>query len=820
MPRYKADIYSFFLLLILTIAFFWEPIVRDVTFYFRDLFHWCYPAKIFYVEELRSGRFPLWNPYQYLGTPYAANISMSVFYPLNILFFLLPFQVAFKYHIIIHYFLFASFNYLFLRGGLRLSSFASLLASLALAFSGYVVFLHSQSIFLQSAIWLPLILYLFIKSLENNTTFRWIVFTAAALSVQCLGGNPQDVFISFLFMLAIGLYKVFVRSKKGASVTVLCKVLGAVGALSFGLSAIQLLPAVELVSLTSRGAGLPIDQTTVYSFHPVRLLEFMMPFPFGTIIPDNTYYGQSLLNDGVNLPWTLSVYLGLFPLFFILISILRGKSIAYLFLFLAFFFLLVSLGKYSPVYFICYKAVPGFSLFRYPEKYLFAVTFSLAVLCGFGCDSFLRRSGFPLALSAKNRQTRKALLKARYCALERWVAFGILTISATYAVFLLFDSVLVTGSELLLKALNIQACPKQASCVLLESLAHFVSFAIPSLLLIHAYRKGFLRKLFFLILALGVLFFDLASANKGLVYYTPQSMYEVMPEIVPEIRKSAESTGVFRIYRTSMEYNDQYAKVDVHLNRYEKQRLWEKNTLKKNIGSVYHLPYCDGYETFELKDYVDFFHALKKYPDKLLSLLNVRYIIVPEKDIFFTHKDFYRPLFLSKTDRVKIIENRKCFERAFLVNDALFLKSKQEVLSKVCETNFDFAATVAIESETSDKPAAGLSELSHPPGNTVCNLVVHEPGYIRINAAVEHGAYLVISDTYYPGWKGYVDGKEEAVLRANYIMKALLIPKGNHTIELRYEPASFKVGIAVTALTVLLLAVVLLYRKKDPHGNN
>ena len=580
MPRDKADTYAFLLLLIFTVAFFLEPIVSDVTFYFRDLFHWCYPAKIFFVEELKNGRFPLWNPYQFLGTPYAANISMSVFYPLNILFFILPFQDAFKYHIIIHYFLYGLFNYMFLRG-LRLSPFSSLLASLVLIFSGYLVLLHSQPIFLQSAIWLPLILHFFIKTVDDNTEFKWIALTSVALSVQCLGGNPQDVLISLIFMLFVGFQKVLSDKKKIASAITLCKVFGAVGVLSLGLSTIQLLPASEFVSLTSRGAGLSFDQATVYSFNPVRILEFVLSFPFGKLIPDNTYYGQFLINSSFNLPWTLSVYMGLLPLFFVPLSVLRKKSISYLFMLLSFFFLLVSFGKYTPIYYICYKIIPGFDLFRYPEKYLIAVTFSLAVLCGIGCDSFFKFNSLLKHLSLKGHSKKTRKLKTSYCVVERWIVLSIVTISASYVILSAFDSLLINCYNFLFKAIDTRVSSEVASRVFLESLSHFTLFSLSSLLLFYAYRKGFIRKLLFQTLVLVVLFADIAITNKSLVYYTPYHLYNITPQIVDKVKDISKGNRPFRIYRAPMAYNDQYRKDTSSLNRYEKQRLWEKNTLKK-----------------------------------------------------------------------------------------------------------------------------------------------------------------------------------------------------------------------------------------------
>jgi uncharacterized membrane protein YfhO len=64
-------------------------------------------------------------------------------------------------------------------------------------------------------------------------------------------------------------------------------------------------------------------------------------------------------------------------------------------------------------------------------------------------------------------------------------------------------------------------------------------------------------------------------------------------------------------------------------------------------------------------------------------------------------------------------------------------------------------------------------------------------------------AFLVLSDTYFPGWKAYVDGKEERIYRANYAFRAIPIRAGAHKVEFTYKPLSFKLGAVITLLGIL-----------------
>src|SRR3989338_8879759 len=90
------------------------------------------------VNQLKSGHLPLRNPYAFAGTRLLANIQSAVFYPLNILFFLMPFPIAWSVSVLLSTFLAACFLYLYL-ANLSLSKIASFLGGLIFAFSGFAI---------------------------------------------------------------------------------------------------------------------------------------------------------------------------------------------------------------------------------------------------------------------------------------------------------------------------------------------------------------------------------------------------------------------------------------------------------------------------------------------------------------------------------------------------------------------------------------------------------------------------------------------------------------------------------------------------------
>lgn len=90
---------------------------------------------------------------------------------------------------------------------------------------------------------------------------------------------------------------------------------------------------------------------------------------------------------------------------------------------------------------------------------------------------------------------------------------------------------------------------------------------------------------------------------------------------------------------------------------------------------------------------------------------------------------------------------------------------------------------------------------------------------ILMHAKTRDSAYLILTDTYYPGWQCTVDKNDVTVLRCNYAMRAILVPPGEHNIELRFSPTSFRIGSWISMGTFCFLAFGLFWsRKKQIRG--
>ena len=97
-----------------------------------------------------------------------------------------------------------------------------------------------------------------------------------------------------------------------------------------------------------------------------------------------------------------------------------------------------------------------------------------------------------------------------------------------------------------------------------------------------------------------------------------------------------------------------------------------------------------------------------------------------------------------------------------------------------------------------------------PAGECVRILDARDPDALRIEAELAAPGVVVIADTYYPGWTATVDGEPVAVFPADLLFRAVPVPAGRHTIELRYAPASFRWGITLCLLALgVCVALVL-----------
>ncbi|MFH1353218.1 MAG: YfhO family protein [bacterium] len=378
--RVKISV-GFFLLLLI---FFHKIIFTGQSFFVRDTLIQFHPWRVFAAEQIKDGKIPLWNPYTYSGMPFLANMQSAVFYPPNILFYVLPFAAAYKFYILFHFFLAGFLMYLLMRD-FGVSENAAFVSGVVFAFNGYLLARIEFLSVLGTSVWLPAAFLLLRKCLEKNSRFKSVIFLGTVFAVQFLAGHPQ-VLLYGIFLL---LFYAVCNDVKYRKIKALSR-LAVAGLIAVLISAVQLIPVLEFLLHSTRAGGLDYGIVTTNSLPLRGLFNFFNPFP---------EYHHNF--------WASACYIGIIP---VLLSaaalfpgrhppatLIRKKNVRKIALFFGAVFLIsifFAAGKFNPLFKFFYGSVPLFGSIRYPAAILYLSVFSAAVLAGFGLDRlrFLPRS--------------------------------------------------------------------------------------------------------------------------------------------------------------------------------------------------------------------------------------------------------------------------------------------------------------------------------------------------------------------------------------------------------------------------------------------
>ncbi len=153
----------------------------------------------------------------------------------------------------------------------------------------------------------------------------------------------------------------------------------------------------------------------------------------------------------------------------------------------------------------------------------------------------------------------------------------------------------------------------------------------------------------------------------------------------------------------------------------------------------------------------------------------------------------------------RIYENPDALPRAFVVSSSRAVADEKEALEALADPAFDPRQTVLLE---------GGATLEAPAAVSTATIVARESRKIVVECSLEAPGTLVLLDAYYPGWRATVDGVERPIVRADDLFRAVALERGHHTVELVYQPTSFRAGLALSCLGVVVLVVLLVRRPR------
>ena len=206
----------------------------------------------------------------------------------------------------------------------------------------------------------------------------------------------------------------------------------------------------------------------------------------------------------------------------------------------------------------------------------------------------------------------------------------------------------------------------------------------------------------------------------------------------------------------------------------------------------YYLKSIGGYHAAKLRRYQDLIDQhLSKMNMNVISMLNAKYFIVPDK----------------KSGQPQVQRNPYAMGNAWFVDTLLVVDNANEESDAL--NYIDLNTTAVLDKEFASYVEDFTPE--HDPAATV-HLTKYTPRYIDYEYAISKPGTIVFSEIYYPyGWKATVNGKPVDIFRVNYMLRAINVPAGKHTIHFEFDPDSVKKGdaIAMTCIIVMYSSILL-----------
>jgi hypothetical protein len=718
-----------------------------------DIANLQYPLRFFAGQELRQGRLPLWTPGVYMGYPLQAEGQAGIFSPVNLLLFgLLPVPEALNVGSLLPFVVAAIGAYLLARA-LGASSTGTLLAGFVYAFSGFYVAHVKHIPIVTTACWIPVVLWLIERGVRRSDGM--LLAAGLVVGVQWLSGSPQMAYYSTAIATLYLTGRTWqLRREQSPRRTVPLFVLALM--LSWGLAAVQLLPTFQLTGFSERAGGVSYEFATRFSYALTNLKTFLYPMANGT--PGT---GDQAVSS---IFWEDYAYVGLIPLFLGIVGGLvvarRSKPALLLYGLMVITFLLV-LGPNTPVFRLAYQVVPGLGFFRFPQRFLGFSTLFLAVLAALALtrlQEWLRDKSDGRARHTtkdKRRKTkdRRRLRETKDRLPKQTLSWGL------------------TGIVLVLVVVDLYAY--------------------------HAPWNA------------------IVDAD---VWLTPPATAQVIKK-----RAGSELYRVFSydVYNTFRAAYRQAGGWRGDLGPYVAQREF----LQPSLNLIYDVPAADGYVnlvpdclatvwgTEKQTGVMD--SGLARADDvllakpgfvKLLSLYNVRFLITaqPVQDEALELIGVYGP-------GAHLYENRQTLPRAFVVPDDIVANSVDDALGLMRSPSFDPETTVVLleppdvpsTSETAETARDQLEDLE-----TTVDVMAYEPNRVVIEATLNSPGWLVLSDTYFPGWEATVDGHRTRTYQANGCVRAVPLQAGQHEIVFQYRPRPFFLGAAISGVSVVLFVII------------
>ena len=559
--------------------------------------------------------------------------------------------------------------------------------------------------------------------------------------------------------------------------------------IGLGLAAVQLLPTAELMVQSQRSAGVDYDFAMTYSLWPWRLITFAAPDFFGN--PGRgDYWGYATY-------WEDAGYIGVLPLLLAVEAVLSSKKgrerirtgLVWFWTACAVAALVLALGKNTPVFPFLFRHVPGFDLFQAPARWLAVVTVALAALAALGAQ------WWP---AAQRGRRRGALL----------VVVGIALLIAGLAASRLIPGVPSTFGPATARLGGALAVAGALALLARDVDVRPDASRSPSQAGPEAGRStGSRAQAWWRAAVVAFIGLDLLLSGWPLIPTVDRSLYDgstraaaLLQEISAPVRVywPADPTHLNREYDAEQRVKFSYLTFDDFGPR-DVDRWWGMREAQlPNVGMIDGVPSANNFDPLLVGRTVDLLQAAVEAP-ALPRAMGVTHVVSdrpwPGGDLIGGWGQ----------ENVGLYRLPDPLGRAWVVPAARQV-APDEMLVALADPAFDPAAQVLLE-------RSSVSSLQSPVASIEYQVTLRDThNRVTIRAILDGPGYLVLADTWYPGWQATVDGEPAELLRANHAFRAVAMDAGDHVVEMVYRPLSVRLGAGVSLGTLITVAVVWLIK--------
>lgn len=783
-----------------------------------------------FVEKAnKTGEFPLWIPHIFSGMPsYASMLAsgerMFDFFPVVIIemsvfagniFNSDVARVAFFYALL-------GIGFYLLMRAKKHEHFIALFTGVAAMLSTWVItwVMIGHNTKPVTYAMFPFII-LFTEKLREKFSFLNTAFLIITLSVFFEVSHVQMMFYgicAFGIYLLSELITALIKKEKVVDVLRAAGLLALAGGIAFIMTADKYLSTLEYTPYSTRGSA-PIAKTanqkqdatggndyqyaTMWSYSPKEMITIFNPSFYGyghrqysnPAVTDkpiliSTYWGTKESEDSPPYMGIAVVFLG----FLGLIKYRKDPFVIFLFV-LSVFGVFLSFGKNFPIlYDLFFNLVPNFNKFRAPSMSLVLMHFSFPILAGYGLSSILKmkEEGFE-----KSKKALNALL---------YSAGGFL------AVALIFT---MGFKDSYLSGLKDAAATNGSLAQGLQQLSDFEAFVWSN-----ATTDFMLNGFYVLLIALAAYFFVKNKLNKT-IFFTVVGLVLIIDLWSVDGRRMEVSqenwkTGAFE---ENQAVYDQVKKDNSYF------RVADYLSTSPNMSAYYLVNNVNGYHPAKLRVYQDimdnanlgFASGSTNYVLNpiLWNMMNVKYVLSPIPPQYLvssrenptdTLKGNYNLVWSQGVGNQKeqklIYENKDNLGAAFFVGSVKTAK-QMEILENLKAGNFNPKEVAFVEQ---DLPSA----IDKPDSTAKAIVTDSKNENLKIDAKASGNNLLFISEIYYPvGWKAFIDGKETPIYKTNFAFRSIIVPQGQHKIELKFQSAKFETGKTVSLIANLITLAIL-----------